>query len=115
VKALVHDGYGSEDVLELRDLDKPEVGDDEVLVRVRAASVNPADWYAMTGLLVGRAQTGLRKPKDPRLGVDMAGVVEAVGRGRTDFRPGDEVLAREAELSPSTCACATQSHRSRPT
>jgi hypothetical protein len=64
VKAIVQDRFGSPDVLELRELDEPEVGDGDVLVRVRAASVNPADWYAMMGVpYVARPQTGLRKPR----------------------------------------------------
>jgi NADPH:quinone reductase-like Zn-dependent oxidoreductase len=92
MKAIVHHEYGSPDVLELVDLDKPVPADDEVLVRIRASSVNPAEWHEVTGLLVGRAQMGLRKPKEPRLGADFAGVVEAVGANVTDFKPGDEVF-----------------------
>jgi NADPH:quinone reductase-like Zn-dependent oxidoreductase len=92
MKAIVHHKYGSPDVLELVDVDKPVPADDEVLVRVRASSVNPAEWYEVTGLLVGRTQMGLFKPKEPRLGADFAGVVEAVGGSVTDFEPGDEVF-----------------------
>jgi NADPH:quinone reductase-like Zn-dependent oxidoreductase len=92
MKAIVHHRYGSPDVLELTDVDTPVTADDEVLVRVHASSVNPAEWYAVTGLLVGRTQMGLLKPKEPRLGTDFAGVVEAVGANVTDFRPGDEVF-----------------------
>ena len=91
MKAVVHHRYGSADALELVEVDRPSPADDEVLVRVRAASVNPADWYSMTGLLIGRTQTGLRKPKSPRLGVDMAGVVETVGAAVTEFQAGDDV------------------------
>jgi NADPH:quinone reductase-like Zn-dependent oxidoreductase len=91
MKAIVHHSYGLPDVLELVDLDKPAPADDEVLVRVHASSVNPAEWYDVTGLLVARTQAGLRRPKEPRVGTDFAGVVEAVGAGRTDFAPGDEV------------------------
>jgi NADPH:quinone reductase-like Zn-dependent oxidoreductase len=83
-------------VLELREIDQPEAADDEVLVRVRAASVNPADWYAMTGSpYVARPQMGLRTPKT-RLGIDFAGVVEAVGGKVTRSRPGDEVFGAGA-------------------
>jgi NADPH:quinone reductase-like Zn-dependent oxidoreductase len=82
VKALVYRSYGSPEVLQIEDVAKPVPKDDEVLVRVRAAAVNPADWYAMTGLPVARPQSGLRKRKEPRIGVDMAGEVEAVGRNR---------------------------------
>jgi NADPH:quinone reductase-like Zn-dependent oxidoreductase len=92
MKAIVRHRYGSPDVLELVDLEKPGPSDEEVLVRVRASSVNPAEWHGMRGLLVGRPMSGLRKPKEPRLGTDFAGVVEAVGAGRTDFAPGDEVF-----------------------
>lgn len=91
MKAVVHHRYGSPDALELTEVDKPAPAEDEVLVRVRAASVNPADWYGMSGLLVARPQSGLRRPKEPRLGIDFAGVVEAVGATVTDFAPGHEV------------------------
>ena len=93
MKAIVYHKYGSPDVLELQEIDKPDVTDDEVLVRVRAASVNRADWYTLTGTpYVGRTQLGLLKPKSNRMGVDFAGTVEAVGRDVTQFRPGDEVF-----------------------
>jgi len=93
MKAIVRDTYGSEEILELREVDKPEVTDDGVLVRVRAASVNRGDWYSLTGTpYVARMQLGLLKPKTNRLGVDFAGTVEAVGRDVTQFRPGDEVF-----------------------
>jgi NADPH:quinone reductase-like Zn-dependent oxidoreductase len=93
MKAAVRDRYGSPDVVEVREIDKPMPTDDEVLVRVRAASLNMADWYAMTGRpYVARMQEGLRKPKTNRLGVDYAGTVEAVGRDVTEFRPADEVF-----------------------
>jgi NADPH:quinone reductase-like Zn-dependent oxidoreductase len=93
MKAIVQDRFGSPDVLELREIDKPQVGESEVLVRVRAASVNPADWYAMAGIpYVARPQMGLGKPKSNRLGVDLAGVVAAVGDDVTRFKAGDEVF-----------------------
>ena len=93
MKAIVRDTYGSEDVLHLREVEKPAVTDDGVLVRVRAAAINPADWYGMTGRpFVGRPAMGLRKPKEHVLGVDFAGTVEAVGRDVIEFRPGDEVF-----------------------
>jgi NADPH:quinone reductase-like Zn-dependent oxidoreductase len=94
MKAIVCHEYGSPDVLELQDVDKPVVKDDEVLVRVRAASVNPADWHFMRGVpYVMRPQSGLRKPKKNFVGHDVAGQVEAVGKAVTGFRPGDEVFA----------------------
>ncbi|MEU6788416.1 NAD(P)-dependent alcohol dehydrogenase [Nonomuraea angiospora] len=85
--------YGSPDVLELHDIDLPAVGDDDVLVDVKAASVNPLDFHVMRGTpYVLRSQTGLSRPKPIGLGGDMAGRVEAVGRNVTRFRPGDEVF-----------------------
>jgi len=104
VKAVVHRQYGSPDVLELVEIDKPEPADDEVLVRVRATSVNPADWYSMVGLPVARPQSGLRAPKEPRIGIDFAGVVEAVGATITDFEPGQEVYgARTGAFAEYVC------------
>ena len=91
MKAIVHYKYGSPDVLELREIDKPVPTDDEVLVRVHASSVNPVEWYGMTGLLLARPSSGWLEPKDPRLGTDYSGVVEKVGRNVKDFQPGDEV------------------------
>jgi NADPH:quinone reductase-like Zn-dependent oxidoreductase len=92
MKAIVYHKYGSPNVLELREIDKPVAADDEVLVRIHASSVNPAEWYAMTGLFIARTGMGLFKPKNTRLGVDFAGVVEATGANVKRFRPGDEVF-----------------------
>lgn len=92
MKAIVYYKYGSPDVLELQEIDKPLAQDDEVLVRVRASSVNPAEWHAMTGLFIARPELGLLKPKNTRLGADFAGVVEAVGGNVKRFRAGDEVF-----------------------
>jgi NADPH:quinone reductase-like Zn-dependent oxidoreductase len=92
MRAIVQARFGAPDVLELREVPEPQVGDDEVLVRVRAASVNPADWYAMTGTpYVARPGMGLRKPK-ARLGLDLAGVVVAAGGNVTRLEPDDEVF-----------------------
>lgn len=91
MKAIVHHKYGSADVLQLEEIDKPSPADDEVLVRVHAASLNILDWYGITGLGIARVGGGLRGPKDPRVGVDFAGVVETVGSNVRQFRPGDEV------------------------
>jgi len=94
LKAITYLSYGSPDVLEFQEVDEPVVKDDEVLVRVRAASANPRDWHFMRGLpYFMRLQFGLRKPKCTALGSDMAGQVEAVGKTVTRFRPGDEVFA----------------------
>jgi NADPH:quinone reductase-like Zn-dependent oxidoreductase len=91
--AVVQDAYGSPDVLELREIDKPAVGDDEVLVRVHAAGVDQGVWHMMAGLpyLIRIAGFGLRAPKNPVRGYDVAGRVEAVGEDVTAFQPGDEV------------------------
>lgn len=114
MKAIVQDRYGSTDVLELRDIDKPEIADDEVLIRVVAAGVDRGVWHVMTGrpYPLRLAGFGLRAPKNPVLGMDVAGVVEAVGKGVRRFRAGDEVFgvaagsfaqyarAREDKLAP---------------
>lgn len=93
MKAIVGDTYGPPDVLELRDIDRPEIGDDEVLVRVHAAGVDRGVWHLMTGLpYLTRLAFGLRAPKNPIPGMDVAGVVEAVGGSVTRLRPGDEVF-----------------------
>ncbi len=93
MKAIVHDTYGSPDVLELRDIDKPGVGDHDVSVRVHAAGVDPGVWHLMTGLpYLVRIASGLLKPKNSVAGKDVAGRVEAVGTNVTRFQPGDEVF-----------------------
>jgi NADPH:quinone reductase-like Zn-dependent oxidoreductase len=93
MKAIVQDMYGSPDVLELRDIDKPVVADDEVLVRVRAASVHADVWHVLTGLpYLLRLTAGRRRPKNPVPGTDLAGLVESVGTKVTRFQPGDEVF-----------------------
>jgi NADPH:quinone reductase-like Zn-dependent oxidoreductase len=95
MKAMVRDTYGPPDVLELRDIDIPEIkDDDEVLVRVHAAGVGRDVWHIMTGLPypIRLAGYGLRAPKNPVIGSDVAGVVEAVGTNVSRFQPGDEVF-----------------------
>ena len=94
MKAIVHETYGPPDVLEQRDIAKPLIGDDDVLMRVHAAGLDPSVWHLMTGLpyLVRVMGYGLRRPKNPVRGSDVAGVVEAVGKNVTQFRPGDEVF-----------------------
>ncbi|HEY1582903.1 MAG TPA: NAD(P)-dependent alcohol dehydrogenase [Chthoniobacterales bacterium] len=90
MKAIVYCDYGSPG---LQDVPKPVPNDDQILVKVRAASVNPLDWHFLLGTpYVLRLGTGLRKPKDTHLGVDYAGTVEAVGKNVTRFKPGDEVF-----------------------
>ncbi|MEZ5141825.1 MAG: NAD(P)-dependent alcohol dehydrogenase [Acidimicrobiales bacterium] len=98
MQAIVRREYGSAQVLELTDADRPVPEDDQVLVRVRASSVNPYDWHAMTGLpQFMRLMTGLRRPKVAALGADLAGVVEEVGPAVHDLRPGDEVFGEVEE------------------
>ena len=94
MKAIVQDTYGSTDVLELRDISQPGIADDEVLIRVQAAGVDRGVWHLMTGLAypIRLAGYGFRAPKTPVPGMDLAGVVTAVGSGVTRFRPGDEVF-----------------------
>ena len=105
MRAVVRERYGSPDVIELRDVERPVPGDDEVLVRVRAASLNRADWYSLNGRpYVARPTEGLRSPKSERLGVDYAGTVETVGKDVTSFRPGDEVFGgRDGALADYVC------------
>ncbi len=94
MKAIVQEKYGSPDDLELREVDKPAIGDDEVLVRVRAASVHPDVWHIVSGrpYVLRLMGAGFSKPKNPIPGTDMAGIVESVGKSVTQFRQGDEVF-----------------------
>jgi NADPH:quinone reductase-like Zn-dependent oxidoreductase len=92
MKAVVYSDYGSPDVLQYEGFPKPTPGDDEVLIRIRAAAANPMDYHLMSGAYVMRLMTGLRKPKPTRPGADLAGEVEAVGRNVTRFQPGDPVF-----------------------
>jgi NADPH:quinone reductase-like Zn-dependent oxidoreductase len=99
--------YGPPDVVEVNDLDKPVPMDNEVLIKVRAASVNPLDWKTMTaGPYIIRLLLGLRKPKIKQLGVDVAGQVEAVGRNVTQFKPGDAVFGTcRGAFAEYACTC----------
>ncbi|GAA0824083.1 NAD(P)-dependent alcohol dehydrogenase [Streptosporangium amethystogenes subsp. fukuiense] len=94
MKAVVQDAYGSPEVLELREIDKPVVKEDEVLVRVRAASVHPDVWHVVSGrpYVLRLMGAGLLRPKNRVPGTDVAGQVESVGKNVTRFRPGDEVF-----------------------
>ena len=111
MKSIVRDTYGSPDVLELEEIDKPPVGDDEVLVRVHASSVNPVDWHIMRGspFALRLAGYGLRRPKNRGLGTDVAGVVDAVGKNVTRLRAGDEVFGW-CRSAYSEYACGPQDH-----
>jgi len=109
LKAIVYERYGPEAV-EQCELEKPLIADDQVLVRVRASSVNPVEWYGVYAPPFVRViSRQLRRPKDPSLGVDLAGTVEAVGKNVTAFRPGDEVFgASDASWAEYAAASATK-------
>src|SRR6202051_1726475 len=93
MKAIVYQNFVPPDILRLEEIDKPTPADNEVLIKVRAASVNPLDWKLMKGgPFILRLLLGLGKPKIKRPGVDVAGQVEAVGKNVTQFKPGDEVF-----------------------
>jgi len=109
MRAIRYSEYGSPDVLRVMELEKPAPKDDEILVRIRAASVNPLDWHFMRGTpYFIRIGGGLRRPKTGRLGVDAAGQVEAVGKNVTSFRPGDEVFGA-CKGAFAEYACASES------
>src|SRR5512141_2400737 len=93
MKAIVYTNYGSQDVLQLKEIKKPTLKDNEILVKIHAASANPTDWHTMRATpFLARLVNGFFKPKNPRLGADVAGRVEAVGRTVTQFRVGDDVF-----------------------
>ena len=93
MKAIVYTTYGPPDVLQFKEVEKPAPKDGQILVKMYAASANPLDWHLMRASpFLARLAGGLRKPKDPRLGADFAGRVEAVGANVTQFQPGDEVF-----------------------
>jgi NADPH:quinone reductase-like Zn-dependent oxidoreductase len=109
MKAIVHCEYGSPDVLKLEDVEKPVPNDNQLLVRVRAASINPLD-LTIRGPWLIRPILGMRKPKDTRSGVDYAGVVEAVGKNVTQFKPDDEVFGgKNGALAQYVCVLADRS------
>ena len=116
MKAAVRERYCAPEEVEVRELDKPVPGDDEVLVRVRSAGLNILDWYGVTGRpWVSRVSTGVRAPKEHRLGVDYAGTVESVGRDVTEFEPGDEVFGgRTGALAEYVVARADRAIVKRP-
>ena len=113
MKAIVQDRYGGPEVLEFRDIDQPVPTDNEVLVQVHAAGLHRGDWHIMTGLpymiRLAVPSLGLRRPKVPVLGMDVAGRVEAVGARVTRFRPGDEVFGW-CDGSLAEYACAGENH-----
>ncbi len=109
MKAIVYHNYGSPDVLKCEEMEKPIPGDNQVLVKVRAASANPADWHYMRGMpYLMRMESGLRQPKETRFGLDVAGQIEAVGKSVTQFKPGDEVFG-SCRGAFAEYACALES------
>jgi len=111
MKAAIYTRYGPPDVVQMAEVEKPVPRDDEVLIRVRAAAVNPYDWHFMRGepYPVRIAAGGLRKPKDSRLGADVAGEIEAAGRNITQFKPGDAVFG-SCKGAFAEYACASESN-----
>ena len=111
MKAILHEKYGSPDVLQLKDVEKPAPKDDEVLIKIYAASVNQYDWHFLTAdiFLIRLMGGGLLKPKNTRLGADVAGRVEAIGRNVRQFQPGDEVFGDIGHGGFAEYACAPES------
>lgn len=107
MKAIVYEKYGSPDVIQLKDIEKPTPKDDEVLIKIHAASVNAYDWHFLTAdiFLIRFMGGGLLKPKNTRLGADIAGRIETVGINVKQFQPGDEVFGMvEGGFAEYTCA-----------
>ena len=110
MKAIVHTQYGSPDVLHIQEVEKPAPNENQVLVRVHAVSLNPAEAHMMSGKLMARilGGNGLLKPKQTILGADFSGRVEAVGRNVTQFKPGDEVFGRRAPNGFAEYVCVSE-------
>ena len=109
MKAILYTEYGSPDVLQFKDVEKPVPADNEVLIKVYAASANPLDWHSMRGApFLARVEFGLQRPRDPRLGADVAGRVEAVGKNVTQFQIGDEVFGDIFKGSFAEYACTSE-------
>jgi NADPH:quinone reductase-like Zn-dependent oxidoreductase len=108
MKAIRYHSYGSPDVLRLEDVPKPAPLDNEVLIAVRAASINPYDWHFIKAPHVLRIVTGLRGPRDPRIGVDVAGTIEGIGAQVSEFKPGDDVFGVcRGSIAEYACASAS--------
>jgi len=107
MKAIVYAQYGPPDVLQLKEVEKPTPKDNEVLIKVHAASANPLDWHSMRGApFLARLEFGLQRPQNPMLGADVAGRVEAVGKNVTQFHAGDDVFGDIFKGSFAEYACA---------
>ena len=115
MKAIRYCEYGPPDVLTLHEIEKPVPNENEILIRVRAVSINAADGHKLRGGFLIRPFSGMRKPKNTRAGTDYAGIVEAVGRNVTDFKPGDEVFGgRNGSLAEYICARAARAVMAKP-
>ncbi|KAA3662865.1 MAG: NAD(P)-dependent alcohol dehydrogenase [Chloroflexi bacterium] len=111
MKAIVFTRYGSPDVLEQIDIDKPAPQDNELLVKIKAVSVNPLDWHRMRGApFLVRFSDGLLKPKNPMIGADIAGTVEAVGKSVTQFKLGDDVYGDIGAGGLAEFVCVSENH-----
>ena len=117
MKAVVYCDYGGPEVLQIAEVSKPTPTDDQVLIRVQVAAINPLDWHFLHGTpYLMRMESGLRKPKSGRIGVDYAGTVEAVGRNVTAFKPGDEVFGeKNGALAEYICVGADRAVVLKPT
>ena len=110
MKAILFPNYGSPDILQSPEVEKPAPNEDQVLIKIIAASANPLDWHRMRGEpFIARIGEGWRRPQNPKLGADLAGIVEAVGRNVTEFKPGDEVFGAIGSGSFAEYACARES------
>ncbi len=110
MKAIVYTEYGSPDILQLKDVEKPTPNEHEVLVKVYTASANPLDWHRMRGEpFLARLSEGYLKPQNPRLGADLAGRVEAVGSAVTELKPGDAIFGSIGAGSFAEYVCARES------
>ena len=107
MKAVVYTRYGPPDVLQISEVEKPVPNDDQVLVKIQAVSLNPADWHLRRGELLARPGTGLLRPKDTISGADFAGQVEAVGKNIIEYKPGDEVFGRRAPNGFAEYVCVS--------
>ncbi len=109
MKAILFEKYGTPDMLDLREVEKPMPENDQVLVKIQAVSVNPLDWHRMRGApVVARFSEGFLKPKDARIGADIAGRVAAVGQNVTKFQPGDAVLGAVHAGGLAEYVCAAE-------